>query len=402
MEATHVIESQKHFTPSEESRAVFKRELKPILNTAQKADVFGRILREYESALNSAVLENKFGKDIKVASVDVMRMQGIKKSSKNQDGTQDSEDLLIRQNANKVFSFFNEHFRGTTDLLSFYLDADSEEQKKKLQELIGINLSRFISTSKSLGKPFREGLQKKEVEEMGKFLLDNSPELFDLKKEVAPQDDVSLLDQLDELNVSLQVEKDILELSDPVKAFALRDWIRTTAKEARQDRKIYETPFYRELLDELHFQSRKKNGVGGVILYGPPGTGKTEILQEKNKQQGFKTHVINIHHYTSFGDLIADKAVQLGIDQGASMSQKLKAVLDVFGNESPDDFGLDLKSLFSQLQREGKIGPQDSPSDFLSSFVTQETIESIDPKNVSSQDWGKIKTEFITKQKSRI
>jgi len=399
MEDDGIVEASKILSGPEVARRIFKQELKPTLDVSQKAQIFGRVLGEYNSSLQSIVLESKLDEEIVAAASNVVKIQQLK-GSKNADETK-TEDLAIRQLSKEVFSFFNKYSSGTTALLSSYLGGDSEKEGH-LQELIGENLSRFINIRKGLGKLFREDLQKREIEKMAKFLLVNSRELRDVERNLDTQGDTDILEQLDNFYISSESKKEILELNESVKVFGLRDWIRTTVKEAKRGRKIYETPFYRSLLDELHFQSRRKNGVGGLILYGPPGTGKTEILQEKNKQQGFRTRVINIHHYTSFGDLIGEKAIQLGTDPTASTAQKLKAVINVFGDESPENFAIDIQNLFTQLQQEGKLPQQENIFDFLSTFVSQETRNSLNPDSPSSWDWKTIKEEFVGRQRTRM
>lgn len=392
-------EISKIVTPQERARTIFKKELRPVRRVAQQADTFVHLVKEYERTINIG-LADKPNEDIVNSSWDVVRMQGLKKGSQDQDSA-GGEDEVIQKSAQKVFEWFNERFGGMSSILKSYVGEDVAKQHA-LQQAIGRSLAKCVTIRTGLGKGFKQELQKKSVDDVANFLLENSDNFADLKKTGALQEDAQLerllVDRAEEFLVSQETAGSVLELNQDVRLFELREWIANTSQEARRGKKIYETSYYKKLLDELRFQSRKKNGVGGVILYGPPGTGKTELAQEKNKQQGYRTTVINIHHYSSFNDLIADKPVAIGLDRGASTSQRLKTVIDTFANETPEGFKKDFLGLFAQLRQEGKLSEQTDIGSFLRSLVP----EDVDLNDPASFDWAKIRDGFVQRQRSGI
>ncbi|OGH38603.1 MAG: hypothetical protein A2905_03180 [Candidatus Levybacteria bacterium RIFCSPLOWO2_01_FULL_36_10] len=258
-----------------------------------------------------------------------------------------------------------------------------------------------------MGSAYKKELEDKQLAQTTRFLIDLSPKFAALKKHVNLESG-DLLHDVDSLMVTSEVEEQVLELDEQIKAFETKEWIANTAKEAKLGRKIYETPYYRDLLDRLHFMSQKKNGVGGVILYGPPGTGKTELLQEKNKEQGYKSRVINIHHYTSFEDLLASKSIQLGIDRGASLVQKLSAVVDMYQKEDPQRFMDYMQEIYNQLKIEGKVSEGQTFGSFMSSIVSAGAAEVLGERTISSKEdltdkeREIVKSGFIDRQKARI
>lgn len=303
--------------------------------------------------------------------------------------------------ANGLYNWFETNNPGTVELLSKII-GDEHPIQQSLHELIGSNLSRWIASKRSLGKVHKQTIQEAVLSEMTSFLIDHSPSLQDLGRKLT-EGSTQSEKALEELLTNAEVDEEVLRLNGEVAAVEMRDWLATTAKEARKGRKIYLTPHYQNLLEQLHFLGRKKNGVGGTILYGPPGTGKTELLQEKNKQQGFKTRIINIHYYSNFEELIAGKAVQLGIDRGASLSQKLQVFLDVFEkDENAVSFKEYFTSVHETLKREGKLGKEVSLASFVSGFISPDLAENLRGNEPNQQDWENIRKDFIMRQKTRL
>lgn len=379
-------------SPVEKARDTFTHELRPLLKTSRETTTFLRVLDVYKKTLDTAIVDKSLDDSTATAAEFVVGNLGLRKGVDAQDIEKETE-----AKTEAVYQWFAKHY-GNADLLLSSLFNGDAETSRKLKTVIGRNLSHWIAARKSLGKVYRQDIEKREIAAMGKFLLDNAQQFQELRKEIKGDDSVSEVEALD---LAEQAQEGILRLDDTVGAFESRHWIATTGKEARMGLKIYETPYYKDILEKLHFLGRKKNGVGGVILYGPPGTGKTELLQENNKQQGFKTRVVNIHHYTSFADLIAERAMQLNIDEGASFAQKAKAVLDVLEKEDPKNFGNDMTEMFLRLKVEGKLREEETLPQFLSSFITLRD-EVLSKTQLSETDWAEAKEAFITRQRARL
>lgn len=382
-------------------RKIFRDELKPARARSKEAEEFGRLMSQYEIALNAAVwdkdLNGPEGEDLINSAHSVVQMRGLKKRQKPGEDTK-SIDESIKGNSKKVADWFTRNFPGTYGLISSYVPKEDTAKggKPGLDEVIGTTLSHRISLRK-LGAAYREELDRTNLEETGRFLLDTAPVFKDLAKSAGKSD--SVIEETGRIEAASKVEEETLELDQAVAAFALKDWIAVNSQEARaQGRKIYDTPYYANLLKELHFLGRTKNGVGGVILYGPTGTGKTELIIEKNRQEGFKTRVISIHHYISFADLIADKAIQVGVDKSAPVADRVSKVLDVFGSMTDVEFESDFSSLVERLRAEGQVGKDESAEQFISSFVSEEVGEKIKEQ----MDWKLVKDDFLRTQRARV
>ncbi|MBI2018670.1 AAA family ATPase [Candidatus Daviesbacteria bacterium] len=409
-------------TPAFEARQVFNHELKPAVATIQKAEDFQRALYEYKTGLNSAV-ENGFVGSIQASASSLLaninernRLEGLESDEANKQAIDDI-NKEIRRDVVVVYAGFQENFGGVTTLLSQYLP--DEQTRALFQETVATNLAHWIAVKTGLGK---HQTQNAEMTRMAQFLLTHSPHFRSLQEKQREQglefsgatweenEDI-----IESLMTVAKTEEEVARLDPKVMAFELRRWLATTAKEARvgkktpegktKKRKIYETPYYRGILKELHRLSKRRNGVGGVILYGPPGTGKTELVQEKNEQQGYETHVVSIHHYTSFADLLADKAITLRTDLGAPLAQKLDTVISYFKGKSPEEFGRAMTTIYTALQSSGKLGQDQQLSQFLLPYLSLDqkgVIDLLAKSSFSTEDWQHIQNAFFAKQEARL
>lgn len=412
-------------SPTFEARQVFKHELKPAVATLQKAEDFQRALYEYKTSLNSAV-ESGFIGSIQASTSSLLanmnernRLQGLGDDEANQQAI-DDVNIQIRKDVVVVYAGFQENFGGTTTLLRQYLP--DEQTRALFQEIVAINLARWIAVQTGFGKLNKDQTQNAEMTKMAQFLLTHSPHFHSLQEKQREQGlefSGATWEGNEEIIESLmtvaKVEEEVARLDPRVTAFELRHWLATTAKEARagrktpegetKKRKIYETPYYKGILKELHRLSKRKNGVGGVILYGPPGTGKTELVQEKNEQQGYETHVVSIHHYTSFADLLADKAITLRTDLGAPLAQKLDTIISYFKGKSPEEFSRVITTIYTELQSSGKLGPEQQLTQFLLPYLSldqKEVIDLLAKSEFSTADWQQIQNAFLIKQEARL
>lgn len=415
-----------HNSPSFEARQVFKHELKPAIDILQKAEDFKRALYEYKTSLNS-VVENGLTKPIQDTASGLMakeaerkRLQGLEANDSTDQQALEDLNYQIRRDVVVIYGWYQENFGGTATLLNQYLPA--EHSKAQFQEIAATNIAHWIAAKTGLGKLNREQTQNAQMTQIAQFLLEHSPHFRSLQHKQQEQGlefKGSTWEENEEVLSSLittaLVEEEIARLDPKVMAFELRRWLAVTAKEARsgrktpegetRKRKIYETPYYKDLLQELHRLSKRKNGVGGVILYGPPGTGKTEIVQEKNEQQGYETHVVSIHHYTSFADLLADKAITLRTDQGAPLAQKLETVISYFKEKSPEEFSRAMSAIYTDLQAAGKLGADQQLSQFLLPYLSLDqrgVIDLLAKNELTIEDWQQIQSAFLSKQEARL
>ncbi len=377
-------------------RRVFRRELKPALETIKGVSHAERVLSEYKNSLNAALSDPDLG-EIEEAARLVLDFGGdfpapagriavFKEAYPDED-----PKSHVSENARKVFGWFAHRHGNAVSLLAESIPQD-EELQEALRELIGRNLSSWIGVAKGYAGPFlKADLHERELADAEDFLIQNSPDLISLKRRAAIEVPLS------SVLVDEQVDAATLRLDEGVLAFESRDFISRNAKGARAGRRIYDTPFYEDVLEDLHFRERKENGIGGVIVYGPPGTGKTELLQEKNRREGYKTRVVNIHQYTSFAELIGDRAVQVGIDQSAPLAGKLKDLIEIFGQEFPEDFAMAMEAMFSKIKTEGQ-----TLRDFLGTILSSDMQPVLQKDNFSSEDWVKIKADFLVNQKARM
>lgn len=355
----------------EHPRRIFKQKLRPAIQTGKEARSLVRVVSEYKNSLNAAVEDP----DLDKSSIEAAYIPAGKNSTRAPDTT-------------KVFAGFNRSQRATVGMIRSNLSPDSREGA---EGLIGENFSRWIRSRKTLvTNPTKQSLQQKELDRMAQYLIANSPSFTRLKTLGSE----TTLDSVTAALTTAGATESILREDPEIATFETHDWIATTAREARAGQKIYSTPYYENMLDNLHFLGRKKNGVGNVILYGPPGTGKTELLQEKNRREGYDTRVINIHYYTNFEGLIAGRSIQLGLDPSASLSQKMQTVVESFEGSSPDEIRSTFQNLQEQLQAEGKIDPNMTLEEFIGQFT------STTPNN--DGDWAAIKEDFIKTAKARI
>lgn len=400
--------------PVDAGRTRFIHELRPAVALADKAEQLTTVVGRYRDVLME-VADKKLDPKVVDSAYSVIRIGALKSRLGETADLEPELDTELKTSSREVFNWLSKNYGGVISSLAANLPDDPAVQQQFV-ELVGANLSYFIALRKSLsvGK-YRNALDRNrrqatmstitedQLRGVTDFLVNNSRngELQVLSGKI-PDESPLLTDNLEALAESSRMDVDVLRLDETARIFELQDWMIATGQEARRGRKIYLTPHYRKLIKELHFQTERKNGLGGVILFGEPGTGKTEVLREKNRQQGFDTRVINIHHYTSFNDLIADKAIQLGLDRGASVAQKLDIVCRNFAEHDPGEFKEAFTSMFDQLKKEGKLGENETIADFLKSYIDTSLESSANKDEYTSDDWQSFRDSFITRQRARI
>ncbi len=322
----------------------------------------------------------------------------------------------------KIFDWFRSRYPGAISLLDSYVSSAPKGQEpvdlSAFHDFIADSVGRWMLSRNSLsagkrilvdrgpeGFKGRHETEEKVMRGMAEFLLDHSASFKDLRGQVELAKFDFWEDAVDSAWVKSRVEEVTLLLDERVGKFVLKEWLHRTGTEARDEligRKIFETPYYKNIIRRLRLEGAKKNGVGGVLVDGPPGVGKTEIIQEKNKQKGYGTRVIGIHYYTSISEVLHEKRIQVQGMGGAVTPGSLSDIVRVFEGESGEKFGTYMKELYKTLQAEGKITKGQTMTDFLRSFVTEDVEAVISKSELTSEDWDKARASFVDRQRTRI
>lgn len=386
---------------SENPRAIFKHDVKPALTIQRELTLLNRGLSTYESSLLPAAFHRDLSEDVIRPSFMLIGQQRITREEQQRTGL--DEQQLMRQAQNRILDWFNELSPNARHQLSQLID-DNPQKQQALDQIMAANLAHCITITHSLArnKAAREQTVSREIAKMAQFLLEHSSKFEQLNKRVSGYDKENLSQLRRDNNLDLAV----LELVRGVENFELREWIAKNAKQARLGKRIYDTPFYRDLLEQIHIIGRKRNGIGGVILYGPPGVGKTELLQEKNNREGFegKTRVVSIHHYISNADLLGEQAIKVSGSDDVSPTERRIAH---FEGASADKFKSAVLELFEQLKLEGKIDQHERLGRFLLYFASlknngDQMIDALKKDEFDDNDWTLFRDAYLTKQRARL
>lgn len=375
---------------------------------------FKRVLGEYKTNVNAAVDSGLIQGDIADRLVS-LRAQDTKRTQLRKDSQSTTDvDQAIAQESKTVYKWFQENFGGATTVLDEY----ASDNHAPLHEIVSLSVAHLVGARGDTTR--RDQLQNTSMQQMASFLLENAP-IFTPVKEVLHKEnlsfDASLWEDneqiLDTVTAVARADEELALLSPDAAEEALKTWMGQMGREARSGvqakngelkrRKVYETPHYTKLLDEVERMGKRRNGVGGVVLYGPPGTGKTELIQEKNRREGFDTHVISMHEYTSFSDLLAEKAVTVAGESGAGLAQKLQIVTGEIASTPVHEFRNAMTEIFEELQATGKV--DGDISSFLLPYVSLQKhgiIDSLAKQDFSDTDWSTIQSAFLDKQKARM
>jgi MoxR-like ATPase len=322
----------------------------------------------------------------------------------------------------KIFDWFRARYPGAISLLDSYVSSVPKGQEPvdidAFHDFIADSVGRWMLSRNSLaagrrilvdkgpeGFKGRHETEEKVMRDMAEFLLEHASSFKDLKGQVELDKFDFWEEAVDSAWVKSRTEEVTLLLDERVGKFVLKEWLHRTGVEARDEligRKIFETPYYKNIIRRLRIEGAKKNGVGGVLVDGPPGVGKTEIIQEKNKQKGYGTRVIGIHYYTSISELLHEKRIQVQGMGGAVTPSSLSEIVRAFDGETGQKFGAYMMELYKTLQAEGKITKGQNLTDFLRSFVTEDVEEIITKPELTEDDWEKVRISFLDRQKARI
>ena len=184
-------------------------------------------------------------------------------------------------------------------------------------------------------------------------LIETSSVCAELKQDLLA-DRVSL-SELKQLQANYDRDNVVLTHSKNIRKVEYRRWLN---ERAANNSRVAGSPADIDDLDTFDYAHRFGNKVAGVILYGPPGTGKTEKIIEANRRNGFETHLIPMHRYSDFAQLMGEAPVFLeGIDQLSAKLQKVKAFQEFLNksNEEIKKMLIKTPALFEKLL---KLTPQ--------------------------------------------
>ena len=384
------------------------------------AEEFTHAITEYRSNLNKAVEDPHIAAIAEPLSRLATRANRVGATDHDPDADGPHDDHRQSDIA-QVYTWFADNYGGATTLMRQYLVGEhsgNDLSQEAFQEMITGQLAQWRFAKEGMRKKDGEKVKNTVLVSGAQALLD-APHFASVKEQMDSHgqqfDEASWVKNqkmLEGLVISATVDQELATLTEDAQSEALQSWLVQTSEEARsgrelpdgsrEKRKIYETPYYRAVLKELEMRSKKRNGVGGVILYGPPGTGKTELIKELNRKDGYDTHVVNLHKYTSFADLLAERQLSTNIDPSASLAEKLGTIVDKFQAANPDQFRAAVTEAFTTLQAQGKVDADQGIADFLRPIVATSEVDLDAVLSADNVDWDAIHKAFLTKQQARI
>lgn len=256
---------------------------------------------------------------------------------------------------------------------------DQERVQREIEDLLVTQVA-YVNGVKNSLLPQTDRLRLDALTIVGNFLLTRSNGFDKLKTQlgdVGTNDEVKFFDQLARVDEELSIANEIDRISSRNRIFLFRRWLSETGRASfegtddpvshkRKKLKIFMTPFYESYTERAKFLHRKENGVGGIIYSGPPGTGKTEMAIEVNRKEGYDSRVVQIHHFSTFVDLIGERVVQVGLDKATSYMQRLMMARKWFS----EDILRGLNALKEYYERGIASGKINAPTfeDFMSNY----------------------------------
>jgi len=283
-----------------------------------------------------------------------------------------------------ILDFLKKNHANLFYILQSSLGGVSQEREHELQtaveNLLITQVANINGVKESL-LPQTGKLRLDALAAVGNFLLNNSNGFDRLKAQLGDDitDEVVFFDRLGQASEELTVKNEINRLSRKDRIFIFRRWLSQTGRESfegiddpvshkRRKLKVFMTPFYEGYTERAKFLHRKENGVGGIIYSGPPGTGKTEMAIEVNRKEGYDTRVVQIHHFSTFVDLIGERVVQVGLDKATSYLQRVTTARDWFGQDIQRGYEA-LKSYYQSGVEANKISRETTFYDFIANYT---------------------------------
>lgn len=306
----------------------------------------------------------------------------INEEFKQEDAAKAREELsLERQKSQGVVRDFVEKNHGYVfSLLHTSLGKNQEPKvKSEIDDFIISEIVHINAAKKGGLRPEVSERRLKTISGLARLLIKHSSKFRHLEPLVKEAGNPSeLFIGLSEMITNSQLNQEIAKTSEENRIYSFRQWLIATGQKAlvgeqdpitgkRNPLKIYMTPYYENLIKMAEIFGRKENGIGGSIYVGPPGTGKTRLGALANQLEGFDTRVIQIHHYSTFIDLIGERTMQLGLDKSTSYQTRLKAAKDWFNNDSSKAMQ-GMRDFYSKRHLNGEI-TEASFEEFMQSFT---------------------------------
>lgn len=297
----------------------------------------------------------------------------------------------VRENAKKILQDFIQKRHGYVFRVLHDALGSNQDYTEDLDDYIISGIAR-INRSKKKGLYPDIGLRRQEIiKNLASYFVDKSSKFRYLKSLLNPTEGSNdLFGGLHDALIDSHLQEEVARISEMNRIFDFRQWLITTGQKAligerdptnneRKLLKVYPTPYYENLLRAAEFLGRKENGIGGSIYTGPPGTGKTRLSVLSNQEEGFDTRVIQIHHYSTFLDLIGERTVQLGLDKSTSYQQRLEATKNWL-KQDPEKAVQGLRDFYFSKRANGKV-LEESFEDFMKNYIVTDKEDEINFNN---------------------
>ena len=273
----------------------------------------------------------------------------------------------------------------------------NQNHAEELDDFIVTAVTRNSGVKKRGLFPESSQIRQEIKRDLAKILIEKSSKFHNLNSLFSRDDPNDLLVNLEETLTQSRLDEEVAKTSEENRIYEFRHWLITTGQNAligerdpvtgeRNPLKIYPTPYYESLVRMAEFLGRKENGIGGSIYTGPPGTGKTRLSVLANQIEGFDTRIIQIHHYSTFIDLIGERTTQLGLDKSTSYQKRLEAAKKWFLDD-PKKAIQGLRDFYTSKHASGVVSER-SFEDFVANFIVTDEGESIDLENIEALQKG--------------
>jgi MoxR-like ATPase len=161
-------------------------------------------------------------------------------------------------------------------------------------------------------------------------------------------------DKLVTMQTQMEENLKVTLLEKDIRVLEFNNWLHISSQ---KEKRIAGTPWDEQNIQAILESRRLNNGTGGALLYGPPGTGKTELIIEANSRMGFETHVVSLHEFSGFVQLIGEAPVQLTGGQNLDKTTKISNFKEAIKAMTDQEFAEAVMSLnLSEQQLSSYIG----------------------------------------------
>jgi len=267
----------------------------------------------------------------------------------------------------------------------------AEELQAKVQDQIITEVIHYLDARDGLPTAaLPSGLA---LEHIIQGLSESSISFVDSQSFLAKHKGMNIQAVIRQLVANSIAEEAAYKVDQDVAVFSFREWVRESAKKYGKGTNIFETPFYKNLIQRCELLGDKENGIGGKIYYGPPGTGKTELALHVNRRQGFESRVISMHYWTDFASLLGEAPIPLGLDKATNYQQRVSKAIDRYTRMDDRSFVEAIKNM--RFRQKGSVPQSDTVGAILPFVVgidrnqfANRSLESLTPDETSSLKEG--------------